>query len=71
VLVILAIWEAEIGRTAIPGQLKQKFSQDLILMERKVGMGAHAFPSSNGRKCKIGGLWSRLAWAKSETLSPK
>jgi hypothetical protein len=26
--------------------------------------------SSNGRKDKIGGLWSRSVWAKNETLSP-
>jgi hypothetical protein len=25
----------------------------------------------DSRKQKIGGSWSRLAWAKSETLSPK
>jgi hypothetical protein len=31
----------------------------------------HTFHSSYGEKPKIGGLHSRQAWAKSETLSPK
>jgi hypothetical protein len=32
--IILAIWEAEIGRTAVPGQSRQKRSQVPISMEK-------------------------------------
>jgi hypothetical protein len=38
---------------------------------KTVGMVACTCPSSYSGKLKIGGLQSRLAWAKIETLSPK
>jgi hypothetical protein len=31
----------------------------------------HTYNPSDSGNCKIGGLWSRMIWAKSETLSPK
>jgi hypothetical protein len=34
-------------------------------------MVAYACPASYGVKYKTGGLWSRLAWAKSEILPQK
>jgi hypothetical protein len=38
---------------------------------KKLGMVVCACHPNNNRKHKIGEWWSRLAWAKSETLSPK
>jgi hypothetical protein len=37
----------------------------------QLGIMAHAFQLIYGRKPKMGGWWSRLAWAKSKTLSQK
>jgi hypothetical protein len=50
-------WEKKLGRP--PFQWK------------KVGSGTHDCHPSNDGKWKIGGSQPRLAWAKSETLSPK
>jgi hypothetical protein len=47
---------------------KKKFSS-LHLHRKILGVMAQLIPATAG--CiKIGGLWSRLAWAKSKTLSP-
>jgi hypothetical protein len=39
----------------------------LHLNGKKLGVMAYTCHSSKDRKCKIGGLWSRLAWAKDKT----
>jgi hypothetical protein len=65
------IWEVEIERITVPAQPRQESLQDLISME-KAGVAACAcHPSHSDRKRKMGGSWSRPAWAKSETLAPK
>jgi hypothetical protein len=38
---------------------------------KKLDVVARACHPSNGRKLKIGGWWSRIAWAKIQTLSSK
>jgi hypothetical protein len=72
-LVILATWEAEIRKTSVDGQPRQKSLQDPIPMggKKKLHMVAHTYHPSYGGKCKIVGSLSRLAWAKSKTISPK
>jgi hypothetical protein len=45
--------------------------QDPISKEKKLGMVESTCHPSNDKKHKIGGSWSKLAWAKSKTLSPK
>jgi hypothetical protein len=42
---------------------------DPMLVEKKLGMVVHTCHPSNGRKHKLGRLWSKPGWAKSETLS--
>jgi hypothetical protein len=64
--VILAMWEAKIRRITVPGQPRQKHSQDPISTEKKLGMVAHACHSSRGLKPKIGGSRSRLGLDKKE-----
>jgi hypothetical protein len=49
----------------------EKNSQDPILTEKYLDMVVNAYPSSNGRIYKIGGLYSRPCCAKSKTLAPK
>jgi hypothetical protein len=66
-LVILATWEAEIGRITFSGQP----GQDSISVEKKLGKVAQACHASNSGKHKVRRLWCRLSWAKSETLFPK
>jgi hypothetical protein len=62
--VILAIWEAKMGRIEVPGQPRQKNLQDPILIEKNLG---HC-DSSDSRKVKTRESLSRSAWAKIETL---
>jgi hypothetical protein len=59
--VILAIWEAEIKRIGVQGQLRQKCLQDRNLNGKKAGKTAHAYHSSEDGKNKIGESRSRLA----------
>jgi hypothetical protein len=40
-------------------------------MGKKLGVVTHICHPSYIRKYKTGGLWSRLVWAKSKTLTPK
>jgi hypothetical protein len=48
--VILATWEAEMGRIKIPGQPRQKSLQDPISMEKKLGVVVcSCHPSDNGK----------------------
>jgi hypothetical protein len=61
----------EMGRIMVQGQPRQKSLQDPISTERKLDMVIHAYHPSNGTKHKIGGTWSRVAWEKSKTISPK
>jgi hypothetical protein len=39
--------------------------------DQKLGMVAHTCHSSYGGKCKTGGSWSRLAWAKVRPYLPE
>jgi hypothetical protein len=48
-----------------------KLSKELPSMEKKAGCGSVCLPSLHQRKYNIGGLWSRLAWAKGKNLSPR
>jgi hypothetical protein len=60
---ILATWEVEIGKMAVPGWPGQNCLWDLISMENKLGVVACTSHPSNGKKLKIG-WWSKLAWDK-------
>jgi hypothetical protein len=57
------------GRTEVPGQLQQKKFKGPHLKGEKLGMAVHTCHPSEGREHKISR--SKLAWAKSSTLSPK
>jgi hypothetical protein len=64
--IILATWKTEIGRIVVqsqPGQIVHKTSSQLVI--------SYACHLNDGGRHKITGLWSRLAWAKCELLSPK
>jgi hypothetical protein len=63
-----ATWKTEIERIKVPGGVKFKRH---ISTEKNLGPKAHACHSRHSRKLKIGGLWFRLAWQKSETLSQR
>jgi hypothetical protein len=66
--VILATCVAEIGRITVLGQLRRKIKIcETLFQWKKLGMVVLDCHPSNSEKHKIGGLWSRLAWAKSET----
>jgi hypothetical protein len=67
----VTILEAEIGKMMVSGQPGQKSFQDATSMGKKLGMVAHACHPSEGGKHKIGGLPSRQAWTKTETISLK
>jgi hypothetical protein len=70
--VIPSYAKAEIRRTTVPDQPKpNKDLQDPISTEKKLGVVVCACHPSDSEKNKIGRLWSRSAWGKSETLSPK
>jgi hypothetical protein len=64
---------AKIERIVISGQSgqKKKFARPHINGKKKLEMVAGVCHSSYSRKPKIGGLWSRPAWVKSKTLTPK
>jgi hypothetical protein len=63
--VILATWETQIGGMVVPGQPKQKkFMRHPHLFRKKLGMVVHACHPSYCGKHKLGGSWSRPAWAK-------
>jgi hypothetical protein len=69
-------WEAEIGRIIVPGQFQQGtffffFPIETHLSGKKLGMMVCGYQPSDVRKYKTGGLQSRLAWPKCETLAPK
>jgi hypothetical protein len=49
---------------------KKKFMR-LHLKGKELYVVVHACHPSYHVKCKIRGSWFRLAWTKSETLSPK
>jgi hypothetical protein len=48
------MWEAEIGRITVPGQLRQKFLRDPHLNIKKCGMVLSTYHPNNGGKLKIG-----------------
>jgi hypothetical protein len=55
--IILATWEAEIGRITVPGQLrpkKKKGSRNPISKERK--LGRVAYTCHLRKECKIGSI---------------
>jgi hypothetical protein len=54
---------------ASPG-LKKKVCENPLSMEKNLGIVTYACHPSYRKQCKIGS-WSRLAWAKSKTLSPE
>jgi hypothetical protein len=60
--------EAEI-EDAVPGQPRQKEFARSHLNGKKLGVVACTCHPRTSRKLKIGGWQSRLAWAKSKTLS--
>jgi hypothetical protein len=64
---LLATWETEIRRIAIPRSAQAKM---LVSQQKQLGMVAATCQPSDGGKHKIR-LWSRPVWAKGETLSPK
>jgi hypothetical protein len=66
------LWEAEIGRIAVPGQsgAKKKFVKHHLTTKKLDVVVCVCHPSYCG-KLKIGGLGSKVAWTKSETLFPK
>jgi hypothetical protein len=66
----LATWVVVIRRINIQGQPGQKHLQDPISMGKKLGMAALACYPIYTWKPKIRRSWSRLTWAKSESLSP-
>jgi hypothetical protein len=59
------MWEAQIRKT------KKKKKLLVSNSVKNLSVIMYAGHSSNGRKHKIGELWSRVSGAKSETLSPK
>jgi hypothetical protein len=67
--VIKAMWEAKISKIIVPNQLSKKHLQKN--KNKKLAMLVHTCHPSKGRKDKIKGLWSRLAWSKSNILPPK
>jgi hypothetical protein len=69
-LSLQAMQEAKIGRITVLGQHRQKSLQGPYLNGKKLGVVPHICHPSHGRRHKIGGLWSRLNWAKSEDTSP-
>jgi hypothetical protein len=58
------------GRIPVPGQLRQKVPKTLSQQKNAEHGGMHV-SSSNSERHKIEGLWSKMAWAKGKTLSPK
>jgi hypothetical protein len=66
-----ATQEAEIRRITVPGQPCGKKFVRSHLNSKKLDMVAGFCHPSDGRKHQIGGSWFGLAWAKSESLSPK
>jgi hypothetical protein len=67
---MLATWEADIKKIAVPGQPHKKFAK-CHLNGKNVGQVACTYHPSYGEKLKIGGLWSMSDWAKSKILAPK
>jgi hypothetical protein len=65
-----ATLKAKSGRIMVSDQPEQNTFARPHLNRKKLGMGAGVCHPSDRGKRNIG-LWSRLAWAKSETLSPK
>jgi hypothetical protein len=55
------MWKGEIGRILVPGQPQQKQFARPYLDGKKPEIVVCACHPSNGKKHKIGGLWSRLA----------
>jgi hypothetical protein len=71
---ILVTWEAEIGRIIfcpVSSKKKKKKACKSPSQEKKSWARWHTCHPSDYRKHKLGGSWSRLAWAKNKTLSPK
>jgi hypothetical protein len=55
----------------VPSQPRQKKFVRPHLNGIKLDVVMHTYQPSKGKKHKIGGSWSRLAWTKSETPFPK
>jgi hypothetical protein len=64
--------KTELRKIMVPGQLgKKSFCTPSQSREGKLGIVVHTCHTSYHGKHKIKGLWSRLAKAKSKSLSPK
>jgi hypothetical protein len=59
------------GRLHFQANLGKKNSQKPHLIGKKLGVLAHLCLLRDSEQLNIGGLKSRPAWAKSETVSPK
>jgi hypothetical protein len=57
--IILATWEAEVGRTVVQGQPRQGVCKTPSQW-KKTGVVVHTYNPSDSGNCKIGGLWSRM-----------
>jgi hypothetical protein len=69
--IILATWVTEIRRIKVQGQPGQEKFMRLLSQQEKAGHDGVYLLFQPGRKPKREGYWSRLAWAKRKTLSPK
>jgi hypothetical protein len=67
---MLLLGRTRSGRSWFQAQSRQKSSQDPISTEKDLGVVAHTCHPSNDRKPTIEELQTRLAWAKTENLSP-
>jgi hypothetical protein len=69
------MWESKIKRLMVSSQPKQKKKKKKFVetasQRKNLSMEVHSCRPSFIRKHKIGGSYTRLIWAKSETLSPK
>jgi hypothetical protein len=68
--ITLAIWRVRYRGSSSKASQRRKFVRPQ-LNEIKLGVVAPTFHPSCGRKYKTGELWSRLAWAKIQDVSPK
>jgi hypothetical protein len=65
--VILAIWEAEMGRIMVQDQPGQKACEISNWGEKLGVVVCTCHPSHGGKPKKIGGLCSKPAWAKNQS----
>jgi hypothetical protein len=65
--VILVTWETEIRRMKCKDSPGKKLERP-HLNRKKAGCGGTYLAFQQQQEAKMGGLWFRPAWAKSETL---